>query len=170
MPSTVRPVSDRHESSRLLGHLKTRDRLWFVTSRGKNEGKITLSSLAPLALMLGGPDRDTCFNLANVLHALGRKAQAAERYRQALELDHSFVEAWNNLGTVLAELGDNEESEQSFEEVLRLDPQYADAHYNLADLLDRTGRKHQAIEHFRAYLQHDSVGPWSDHARRRLRS
>jgi hypothetical protein len=41
------------------------------------------------------------FSLGNVLFGLGQHGQAAERYRQAVELDHNFVEAWSNLGNIL---------------------------------------------------------------------
>ena len=101
--------------------------------------------------------------------ALGHKAQAAERFRQALELDQDFVDAWNNLGNVLAELGEADEAVEALEKALELDPDYGDAHYNLADVLDSQGRKEQAAEHWRSYLRQQPVGPWSDHARRRLR-
>src|SRR5262245_8202101 len=39
------------------------------------------------ALLMGGPNSTTCFNLANVLNAMGNKEQAAERYYQAVELN-----------------------------------------------------------------------------------
>jgi tetratricopeptide (TPR) repeat protein len=121
------------------------------------------------ALLVGGPEKRATFNLANVLYALGHKAQAAERFRQALELDQDFVDAWNNLGNVLAELGEADEAVEALEKALELDPEYGDAHYNLADVLDSQGRKEQAAEHWRSYLRQQPVGPWSDHARRRLR-
>jgi tetratricopeptide (TPR) repeat protein len=121
-------------------------------------------------LLVGGPDRDTSFNLANVLYNLGRREQAAERYRQVLELDAEFVEAWNNLGNVLTELGETEEAISALERALHCDPHYADAHYNLAGVLDQSGRGAEAVEHWRAYLARDHVSRWADHARRRLRA
>src|SRR5687768_1484139 len=57
------------------------------------------------ALLAGGPDAQTCFDLALVLSNLGHKPEAAERYRQAIEIDPRYADAWNNLGDVLADLG-----------------------------------------------------------------
>jgi hypothetical protein len=34
-------------------------------------------------------------------------------------------------------------------------------------LLDRPGRESEAVEYWRQYLQFDSRGPWSEHARMR---
>src|SRR5262249_27436233 len=100
------------------------------------------------ALLSGGPQRETSFNLANVLHALGRKHEAAERFYQVLELDNRFVEAWNNLGVALAELKRPAEARAAFKRALELDRQYADAHYNLADLLEEMGETQKAREHW----------------------
>jgi DNA-binding transcriptional MerR regulator len=120
------------------------------------------------ALRLGGPDPHTCFNLANVLFALGKKMRAAERYAQVVELDPTYAEAWNNLGTVLEELGDHEEARDAYEQALGIDPFNLDARFNLADLLDQLGRGPQANTHWETYLRQDQMGPWADYARRRL--
>jgi tetratricopeptide (TPR) repeat protein len=120
------------------------------------------------ALLLGGPNAETCFNLANVLYALGRKEQAAERFRQVVEIDSGFVEAWNNLGTVLSDLGQQEEATQTFLRSLELDPLYADAHYNLADTLDQLGREEEALPHWQAYVRCDPASRWGKYARQRL--
>src|SRR5439155_7626966 len=96
---------------------------------------------------------------------LGHREQAAERYRQVIEMDRSFVDAWNNLGNVLAELEDHGEAIEALQTVLRLDPGFADAHYNLADVLEQAGRHRDAARHWRAFLQRESHGPWPDYAR-----
>jgi len=120
------------------------------------------------ALLLGGPEKDTCFNLANVLYALDQTEQAAERYRQALEVDSNFVEAWNNLGNSLAELREYGKAIEAFAKALEVDPQFCDAHFNLAEALEKVGRKQEAAEHWRAYLRKDAISPWAGFAKRRL--
>ena len=120
------------------------------------------------ALLLGGPDRDIGFNLANVLYALGHKQRAAERFYQVVELDASFAEAWNNLGVVLADLQRREEAKAAFEKALALNPHYADAHYNLADLLEESGRSLEARSHWQALVKQDPQSPWGRHAKERL--
>jgi tetratricopeptide (TPR) repeat protein len=120
------------------------------------------------ALLQGGPEKEACFNLANVLYALGRKEHAAERFWQAVEMDPAFVEAWNNLGNVLSELGQLEEAVEALQKVIALDHSYADAHYNLADTFDQLGREEEALAHWQTYLRYDSTSPWGRYARKRL--
>ena len=120
------------------------------------------------ALLLGGPSADVSFNLANVLYALGQKAQASERYRQAVELDPEFIEAWNNLGIALAELKQCDDALWAYRKALELDPHYADAHYNLADCLDRNGCTTDARAHWEAYTRLDPASPWGNYAQGRL--
>ncbi len=120
------------------------------------------------ALMVGGPDAETCFNLANVLYNLGQKERAAERYNQSVEIDPGFAEAWNNLGNVQTELGDVEHAVTSLKQAVRLEPDCPTWHYNLADLLDEVGRGEEAQPHWRAYLRGGEPGQWADHARQRI--
>ena len=42
----------------------------------------------------------------------------------------------------------------------------AELHY--AQLLEQTSRANEAVTYWKQYLQHDSRGPWSDHARNRI--
>jgi hypothetical protein len=35
-------------------------------------------------------------------------------------------------------------------------------------LLEQTDRADEAVSYWKQYLQHDSRGPWSDHARNRI--
>lgn len=120
------------------------------------------------AALAGGPTPELCFNLANVLLALGRKPEAAERLRQTVELKPSFAEAWNNLGVVLSELKDPEGALAAFAHALEADPAYGDAHYNRADLLEQLGRMAEAQVHWQAYLRTDQQSAWAKYAAQRL--
>lgn len=115
-----------------------------------------------------GADSVVCFNLGNTLYQLGRVQGAIERYRQALEIDPRYVEAWNDLGNALADIGHREEAVDALQRALQLHPQYADAHYNLADVLDSLGRWKEAQPHGETDLQEDPQSEWAKHARRRL--
>src|SRR5262249_2748234 len=112
----------------------------------------------------------TCFNLANVLYALGHREQAVERYRQVVELEPRFVEAWNNVGIVLCELGQYEDAVAALRTALEINPNYADAHYSLGDVLEQIGRRDEALKHWQAYLKHDNVSRWAEHARSRIKA
>jgi tetratricopeptide (TPR) repeat protein len=144
---------------------------WFeVGCRAEDRGDHAQAAHAyRQALLAGGPSAESCFNLANVLCALGEYAQAGERYRQVLELDPNFWEAWNNLGTVLTYDGRDEEAVTAYRQALRLHPRYPDAHYNLADTLEDLGRADEAREHWRTYVELEPCGAGADYARERLR-
>ena len=52
---------------------------------------------------------------------LGRLGQAERQLRDAIELDETFVPAWNNLGVVLMERGEHAEAAQVFRRAFALD-------------------------------------------------
>lgn len=122
------------------------------------------------ALLRGGPDPLCCFNLANVLYALDEKPRAAERYRQAVELDPSYIEAWNNLGNTLADLDQPSLAIAAYEQALAIDPTYPDAHYNLAATLEQLGQLVKARQHWLEYLRYDPSSSWASEIRERLRA
>jgi tetratricopeptide (TPR) repeat protein len=121
------------------------------------------------ALLVNGVDRDTSFNLANVLYALNHKAQALERYYQVLELDKSFARARVNIGVILYEFRHYAEARLTFETALQMEPDNLEARYNLADLLQSTGRWREAEDHWREYFRRDPQSQWGRYARRQLR-
>lgn len=58
---------------------------------------------------------------------LGRLGQAEQILRRALEVDGSFVPAWNNLGVVLMEKGDAAQASRVFRTAYALDSGQTDA-------------------------------------------
>jgi tetratricopeptide (TPR) repeat protein len=121
-----------------------------------------------LALVFGGPNATTAFNLANVLYVLGRTDQALESYQQAVAANPRFVDAWLNLGTVLTECGKFADALKAYHKVLALDPANVDVQYNLADTLDQLARPQEAEPHWRTYVRLDPNSAWGRYARRRL--
>jgi tetratricopeptide (TPR) repeat protein len=118
------------------------------------------------ALLVGGPDADVCFNLANALFAHGLKREACERYRQVVELCHDHAEAWNNLGVALNDLRRHVEAEKAFRVALHLG--FVGAHFNLATLLDSLGRRADARQHWSTFARVWHGGAWAEHAKRRM--
>ena len=57
---------------------------------------------------------------------LGRLGQAERLLRQALEVDETFVPAWNNLGVVLIEKGEVGEASRVFKTAFALDSGQSD--------------------------------------------
>jgi tetratricopeptide (TPR) repeat protein len=111
--------------------------------RGELESAATLYS----QVVESAPEPEAFFNLGNVLYDLGREANAAERYLQAIEADHNFAEAWNNLGNSLVALEKLEDAVHAYEMALSLEPDYPEPHCNLVTALDRLGRFEQALAH-----------------------
>src|SRR5262245_55491857 len=157
-------------SSVKVGHQSRSPKQWFDDGCiHEDAGQLNEAAESyQQALLAGGQDADVCFNLANVLYALGKKQAAAERYRQVVEMNPSFAEAWNNLGNVLAELGESAEAAAAYQRALSINPSLADAHYNLADLLEEQRKSVAARPHWQAYVGLEPHGKWADYARSRL--
>jgi superkiller protein 3 len=143
---------------------------WFLRGREFEEaGDLGKAAAAyQQALLAGGPEATTCFNLANVLHEMGQIEQAVKRYRQAVELNYDFAEAWNNMGIALSDLSQRESACKAYEKALSLDPLYANARFNLADLLDEWGKAKEARFHWQIYAKQDSKSTWGTYAKQQV--
>ncbi|WP_434288643.1 tetratricopeptide repeat protein [Celeribacter sp. SCSIO 80788] len=64
---------------------------------------------------------DTLSAIGSAKLRLGRLGQAEADLRKAIELDDTFVPAWNNLGVVLMERGEYGEAERVFHTAFALD-------------------------------------------------
>ena len=143
---------------------------WFERGvQAEDEGCLSDACMAYLnALLAGGPQAETCFNLANVLFALGRDGEAMQRYLQAIEIDPDYVEAWNNLGNVFTSLAQLEDAAAAYGQALIIEDGYADAHCNLADTLETLGQHDDARRHWQRYLELDPDSVWAARVRERL--
>ncbi|MBI2825081.1 MAG: tetratricopeptide repeat protein [Planctomycetia bacterium] len=117
------------------------------------------------ALVNGRTTASVCFNLANVLYRLRRKAEAIDLLREAVRSEPSFHEAWNNLGVVLADLGQLDDASWAFKRANSLAPWFADAIYNLADCLQDQGLSDEAQPWWRQYARLDAASAWGKYAR-----
>ncbi len=119
---------------------------WF--SRGleaEERGELQTAAELYARALAATAEPEVFFNLGNVLYELGREAQAAERYLQAVEADPEFAEAWNNLGNSLAAIGRLEDALKAYRQALALEPDYPEPRCNLATVLDRMGRPAEAL-------------------------
>lgn len=99
----------------------------------------------------------------------GAAGEAASLFRQAVELNPTDAETWNNLGVVLARQGEVSDASDAFRRALALRPAHAEAHRNFAVVLDRRGRTSEAIMHYRAFLANAGASsPDREGAERRL--
>jgi tetratricopeptide (TPR) repeat protein len=111
---------------------------------------------------------DLNFHLADALYRAGRIDAAIERYYCAIEAAPDFIEAWTQLGCLQSEQGQLELAETSLITAISIHPANPDALLHYAQLLEQTDRADEAVSYWKQYLQHDSRGPWSDHARNRI--
>ena len=74
-----------------------------------------------------------------MLYLLNQREATVGRLQQAVELDPTYAEAWDNLGNIQAELGFHSRAVEAFRRALNVDLDYADAHYNLAQTLKEVG-------------------------------
>jgi len=121
------------------------------------------------ALLSGGPQPETSFNLGNCYYASEELDAAVELYTRAVNIDPSYSEAWNNLGNALSDLERTDEAVAAYHRALAASPDYADAHYNLAETLAWLGDLATARVHWRAYLERDPNSSWARRVRQRLR-
>ena len=77
------------------------------------------------------------------------RAAALESFREALDLDPEYLDAWYNLGVTLVEMENYRGARQSFEQLLQSDPDYSDVHYRLGVIASNEGDYDVALEEFR---------------------
>jgi tetratricopeptide (TPR) repeat protein len=119
--------------------------LFFQAAEAEERGELEAASELYARALEVSAEPELFFNLGNVLYELGREAQAAERYLQAVEADPEFAEAWNNLGNALAAIGRLQDALKAYRQALALEPDYPEPRCNLATVLDRLGRPAEAL-------------------------
>jgi len=73
--------------------------------------------------------------------------------KKTLQIDPTFLYAYNDLGKALLEIGRAEESLAPLERALAIDPNYIAAHFNLANTLLGLGRASEAMAHLQTVLR-----------------
>ncbi len=111
------------------------------------------------------------FEAGQIYRQLGRPKQAADCYRAAIELNSSYLWAWNGLAMVLASTGERDEALKAFERVVQIDPQGAAGYFNLALHLERMEQRSQAVATYQKFLElavSDDLAPQRSLAREAL--
>ncbi len=88
------------------------------------------------------------YNLGIMYANAGELEQAAQSYREALNIDGLFYMAKVNLAMVYAQQGKNDEAEKLLREVLIENPEIAEINYSLALLLAETGKYDESRKFF----------------------
>jgi tetratricopeptide (TPR) repeat protein len=85
------------------------------------------------------------YNLGNALRDIGRREEAFQRYRKALELNPREPNIYNNLGNILRERGQLDEAIKDYRQAVKLKPDLAQAHYNLGAALAEMNNWEDAV-------------------------
>jgi tetratricopeptide (TPR) repeat protein len=141
---------------------------WFRAGRQHEEAEQWDLAVAAYrqALLIGGANAATVFNLANALSAWGKNEAALERFCQAVEMEPGYAKAWNNLGGVLMELDQFDQAICAYQKAIELG--HTDSNYNLASLLEQIDRPGEARSHWQAYVAYDPGSQWGKLAAERL--
>jgi tetratricopeptide (TPR) repeat protein/SAM-dependent methyltransferase len=102
------------------------------------------------AIAADGSIPDFHYNLGVILEAIGRRDEAAARYRAANDLKPDHFGAWLNLGNALLALGRLDEAEAACRAAAKLAPESGEARYNLGTALARRERYGEAASEFAA--------------------
>lgn len=97
-------------------------------------------------------DALTTFNLGVHLYNQGEIAKAIKAYKMVVELDPTYIEAYNNLGIIYQEIGDFDRAFGAYKKTIDIDPQYEKGHNNLGIILYLKGRYEEAMEAFQKAL------------------
>ena len=106
-----------------------------------------------------GPDLDRaleCFERGCRLDSdASTYAEAVDAYREAVQADPEFTDAYCNLGTVHYNRGEKDVARLCYERALALDPTHVEANFNLANLLEEMGRDEAALRHYKTAMAVD---------------
>ncbi len=94
----------------------------------------------------------THFNLGVQLYNQREFLKAIQSYQKVIELDSTYVEAYNNLGIIYQEMGDFDRAFGAYQKSIEINPKYDKGYNNLGILFYLKGRHEEAIEAFQKAL------------------
>lgn len=83
--------------------------------------------------------------------------EAAEAYRQAIEIAPDFADAHCNLGSVYFNQDSREKAKACFQQAIELEPGHVEANLNLGAIREEEGADESALRHYRAALETDPL-------------
>jgi len=92
------------------------------------------------------------FNSGVSFHNQREFSRAIQAYQKVIELDPTYVEAYNNLGIIYQMIGDVERALESYQKSTEINPRYEKGYNNLGILFLLKGRNEEALEAFQKAL------------------
>ncbi|OGP95640.1 MAG: hypothetical protein A2157_09205 [Deltaproteobacteria bacterium RBG_16_47_11] len=94
----------------------------------------------------------THFNSGVTFYNQKEFSKAIQAYQKVIELDPTYVEAYNNLGIIYQTLGDTKNAFGAYQKATEINPRYEKGYNNLGLLFLLEGRYEEALEVFRKAL------------------
>jgi superkiller protein 3 len=88
------------------------------------------------------------FNSGVYFYKQGEFSKAIQAYQKVLEVDPTYIEAYNNLGILYQTLGDMDRALGFYQKSIEINPRYEKGYNNLGTLLFLRGRYEEAQEAF----------------------
>lgn len=109
---------------------------------------------------------ESAFGLGMVCAKQGLYNDAIDNFNKAIELNHSYDEAWYNKGLALIDLENYDEAIKAFNEDIRLNPDNADAWGNKGQALNQVGRYDEALQALNKTIELNpkDAGAWGNKA------
>jgi tetratricopeptide (TPR) repeat protein len=102
-------------------------------------------------------------SLGDVYAQVQRPHDAIEAYRQAIKLDATQPETWNNLGDVYTRLENLNAALNAYQEAVSLSPEYAAAWDSLGDVFRLQERYPEATDAYEKVMAIEPTLPWPYH-------
>jgi type IV pilus biogenesis/stability protein PilW len=93
------------------------------------------------------------FNMGVDLYRQREIPKAIQAYQKVIELDPTYVEAYNNLGIIYQDLGYFDKAFEAYQKAIEVNPQYEKAYNNLGILLFLNGRYEESVGAFQKALE-----------------
>jgi Flp pilus assembly protein TadD len=90
----------------------------------------------------------------NLLAGEGRYDAAIKSYRQAIQMDPNYAEAYSLMGSALAQAGRDRDAEEALRKAVSLKPNYAEGYFHLGNFLKARGKEAEAQEAFQKAKQY----------------
>lgn len=101
-------------------------------------------------------NKETHYQLANMLDDLARFDEAIAHYEAALEIDKTYKLVYNQLGYLYSELGWHEEAVENLKRYVELAPDEPNPHDSMGEIYQRAGLFEEAIDEFKEAIR---LGP-----------
>ncbi|MCT7950819.1 tetratricopeptide repeat protein [Ancylothrix sp. C2] len=122
--------------------------IYYLTQRYQEAKELLVNGIQENALNARG-----YYTLGLVLEELGNPGLAAQAYKDAIALDESWSDAYNNLGNIYLSVGNIERAEEIFWQGILADPDQFGSYVNMGNVLVLRCQIDEAMEAYETALQ-----------------